>query len=359
MALRSIRGFTESYPAANAQSIQVDPRFADLSDAQDVAQHFIYQQDPGQDIRLSHFMVWMLQMITDASSTVELISAVLSFIGEMLPGLQNLCAATFSDIGYQRVEVKLPQERVTQLLEPVNTIDSKYTWIYLGQLCLLLFKNVSQANYNNFMLKRTQALKAAAGVPPSDVVAAVVSLDKAEQIRSMLGASNTFRKGVLLELLAIGRRYSNYQGRISLYVTNIARWTEMSGIVFINEMLIKTRSPVLRDPRVAQEVISLKEAIVKIVESEYPQYFRILADPLDYRILERSRFPTLHSVAHEVKKKQQGSVGQYVQTSIPTSDLVSSLVNLHEHHVFSAPVSQHEEVLEYLFEERASQASTP
>nr|GLL40401.1 hypothetical protein AXX17_AT4G35880 [Ipomoea trifida] len=198
----------------------------------------------------------------------------------IFPGLQPQVMALFHNQG-----ITVNQLRVADL--PAHGIDlqphedSRLLFVYLGQLILILYKNIMPRSYDTFMRNHTRALKAAAndfGDVAGGDAEPVLSVERAEHIKTIVGGDNDMRKFVLFAVLN-NRKSAGPIGRIT--------------------------------------------------KSGYPHYFRIFHPLESSRFLERSRFPILIAVAQMIKGSRTNNVNQFESTLSMTDVTVMSLYNQH------------------------------
>ncbi|KAA8550333.1 hypothetical protein F0562_002017 [Nyssa sinensis] len=220
-------------------------------------------------------------------------------------------------------------ETLIEIDQQVPVAHQPRCLMLFAQMILVLFHNITPSTYANFITNRINALRAVIGMMSTETDLQAFEVDKAQVISTIMGANNCLKKLVLMKLIQVGSTDTQL-GAVCANLCCTLAWTEMAGLVFICDMLLLTNSPVLRDPRVASEVMNLAVAFWLITASDYPQYFRILASNHEKMLLERSRFPTLIAVAQRLWAKIYTCASQFVTSVQSSSGLVNELVELHE-----------------------------
>jgi len=117
------------------------------------------------------------------------------------------------------------------------------------------------------------------------------------------------------------------------YLGNLLAWVDMRHLVLMNDFLITPQSPVLRDPRISREVEKLEEAITKVTQHPYPQFFMCMVSNVELFKVEPSMFPTILAVAQELERGDNNNNVANLE-SISTTEanpaMVQSLVTLHQ-----------------------------
>nr|UWX11514.1 ORF1 [Maize suscal virus] len=275
------------------------------------------------------FFLTCLTLANDEAVTApQTIAYYLSAMAIVFPSMKPDAQDWIKHAGY-RVELVETEEDLAEMEEIQPWRPTPELAMMFGQSVLIVFKNISAANYLTYIRSRVKALKAHVGAFSDSIDGGeVFSLAKAMVIRAALGNNVEFKKKILNLMLATREVAGAFPAACN-YVCGILEWNEMTAIVIIYKMLLLTSSPVINDKEIRDEVLHLAVAYEKINQFEYPQYFRIMASRSRARVLERHHYQVLTTVAQVAQKDQTPSLAQFV-ASVPENNLtVIRLVNIH------------------------------
>ncbi|CAI8590296.1 unnamed protein product [Vicia faba] len=154
---------------------------------------------------------------------------------------------------------------------------------------------------------------------------------EANAIKTMIGSCSTLCSHSIEFLLWHMNCQNSGIGFVCQYLGNELAWMDMHHLVLMNDYLVTSKSPVLRDLRVSREVEDLNRAITKVSSYRYPQFYMFMVSNLERFKIEPFVFPTLIAVAQVLEK------GDYNVTNLESSStkaanlsMVQSLVTLHQ-----------------------------
>lgn len=194
----------------------------------------------------------------------------------LFPGLRTVAVDALKDMGL-KVRQLFPQHFEASGYELLPPIEAPLALVCVGQISLLLYENINARSYDHLMRDRTRAIKRCVGydgMVGEGEDEPVIPMHKAEAIKIQLGQKTDLRTSVLNALLT-NKGNTGAVGRMCAYLSKVLEWTDMALITSIFDTLLLPKSPVLRDHRVAMEVMNLYEAFRALNQSTYPQYFRI------------------------------------------------------------------------------------
>ncbi|WOG83167.1 hypothetical protein DCAR_0102341 [Daucus carota subsp. sativus] len=197
--------------------------------------------------------------------------------------------------------IALPSQAEVTMLDLTNLpiYDNSTYSVLLGFCFLLLFKNCTQQNYSSFAHF--------AGVAPDEEIPNPSSFKKAQAVREVLGSIPELKRLVIEFIINWSKSGRTSFNCMMAHLASLLEYNEMSAFRFCYETLILSESPVLKDPRVSDEVSNLYEALGLVNRSEYPKYFRYLAPKEQSSKIDRARFPTLAAVAQKIKAEVMGN----------------------------------------------------
>ncbi|KAM6576319.1 hypothetical protein CsatB_028156 [Cannabis sativa] len=255
----------------------------------------------------------------------------LSAITIYLPSLVKVVKRVLGMKGYGVIELDEKGLDANDIkLEAAVNMDK--TAAIIGQLILILFKNINQKSYDTYIRKRAAALKAIVEyhgelIPGCDEDV-LLNRESAEIISNVLGASCLLRSTIMHAVIANSKHEGSF-GEVCGYVMGIAAWTKMNAIKHIFDAILAPKSPVLGVSRLAAEVLNLQEACMTINRTEYPQFFMIFHPTAATRVLENHRFANLTAIAKRIKAVDQASINNYVGVAGVDQAFVIEMTTLH------------------------------
>ncbi|CAI8590295.1 unnamed protein product [Vicia faba] len=204
--------------------------------------------------------------------------------------------------------------------------------VYFGCCILILFnKFISEENYKTFMTESIRHLRERARCDPDVKLDIPFDFKEANAIKTMIGSCSTLCSHSIEFLLWHMNCQNSGIGFVCQYLGNELAWMDMHHLVLMNDYLVTSKSPVLRDLRVSREVEDLNRAITKVSSYRYPQFYMFMVSNLERFKIEPFVFPTLIAVAQVLEK------GDYNVTNLESSStkaanlsMVQSLVTLHQ-----------------------------
>lgn len=120
----------------------------------------------------------------------------------MVQGWSEELLDLIKDRGFCVEIVSLPSQAEIKMLDLCNlpVYASSSLFVLFGFCLLLLFKNCTQANYNDFARARMNALRALAGAAQDVEILNLFSLKKAQAVREILGAIPELKR-LVIELI--------------------------------------------------------------------------------------------------------------------------------------------------------------
>ncbi|KAM6595484.1 hypothetical protein CsatA_006008 [Cannabis sativa] len=255
----------------------------------------------------------------------------LSAITIYLPSLVKVVKRVLGMKGYGVIELDEKGLDANDIkLEAAVNMDK--TAAIIGQLILILFKNINEKSYDTYIRKRAAALKAIVEyhgelIPGCDEDV-LLNRESAEIISNVLGASCLLRSTIMHAVIANSKHEGSF-GEVCGYVMGIAAWTKMNAIKHIFDAILAPKSPVLGVSRLAAEVLNLQEACMTINRTEYPQFFMIFHPTAATRVLEKHRFANLTAIAKRIKAVDQASINNYVGVAGVDQAFVIEMTTLH------------------------------
>ncbi|CAE6166298.1 unnamed protein product [Arabidopsis arenosa] len=257
----------------------------------------------------------------------------------LFPGIAEELQAAVRSMGRRLTIIKIPSDAARNgLTVPPKIMDGPKARAIFGYLVIMLYKNVNESNFREFSNKRLKALRAVASCIEKGYISVFNDVEDAICYRNSYGQNHQIRKAVLstvLDTVNGDRHFSS----VSLYVANFLSWTDMAGYHVVEECLVYPDSPVLKAPELATEVSNWKKADQAIMETDSPQYYRILhEDPASCSILRRANFPTLIAVAEKLKNRVLGGSNKVVNAE--RSDQVDYYYDMHVKYYASGGVCE-------------------
>jgi hypothetical protein len=239
----------------------------------------------------------------ESKNNKELCAYVGSMLCSVVPGFKNTVETTLNSIGIRPRFVSLPsQAHENNIVDSeLSSLDWPSILVIFGYCILLLFKfnfNNNEDGYGKYISNCIRGLKAKVGWDPSNKLDTIpFDATKANSISAMLG-SRDLRATVMMFLMNNSNHHDSQIGNVCKYLNIILSWSEM---------LVTTRSSVVYDPRVLEEVMNFAEAFTDLLSQPYPQYFKHLGLVSELLKAESSNFPTLFAVVKELQSGRDGS----------------------------------------------------
>ncbi|KAL9997057.1 hypothetical protein Hdeb2414_s0655g00930281 [Helianthus debilis subsp. tardiflorus] len=259
----------------------------------------------------------------------------LSALSCLFPGLLDVSKRAFKESGYN-VTVRNEATIGPLLIELKPCVDNRVCLAMIGQIILIMYKNIDDRSYREYFRKRANAINKEAGLDTSllaDGSDVLFDIEIARKIKKFAGSHPELRSAVLV-LILNNRHGMTRVAKVCAYLAEIIGWTEMSAFMFVFDTLCLTKSPVLRDHRVKNEVQYLMDAYQKITSTDQPQYYTIFYPIEAAHSLNRSRFETLMEVSRQIRSGQKRNVAQFAAGSNVRADpLIAALVKMHDAHM--------------------------
>ncbi|CAA7015232.1 unnamed protein product [Microthlaspi erraticum] len=159
------------------------------------------------------------------------------------------------------------------LIVPPKEVEPKKSMALFGYLLIMLYKNVDEVLFRGFFEDHLKKLFDISGFVPreGEDVSVFSDAEHAMYYRNSYGQNHGIRTG-------------NSHVATFFFIFTILRG-----------------SPVLRAPRLADEIENFRRACEAVLATEFPCYYMIFEDPESYAILDRSNFPTLTAVAMKLR----------------------------------------------------------
>ncbi|BAT89259.1 hypothetical protein VIGAN_06017000, partial [Vigna angularis var. angularis] len=109
--------------------------------------------------------------------------------------------------------------------------------IYNAYFVMLLFKNVSNNNYEQFFNRCITELKAIVGVTNATDIPPVLTLERAQAVRQVLGANIDLCRTLIECLIDEKQRDGRWQ-RFADYILESISWTGMSACHWVYDSLM-------------------------------------------------------------------------------------------------------------------------
>jgi hypothetical protein len=276
------------------------------------------------------------------------------------PGLDPAMGPLLERMGIRQEKIKIPSEAAANAIPtPEFIFNPRHLGVIHAMLFILMFKNVTNVNYDNFMSRRITALRAIVGLAETDSTGLrLMSIEKAQNFKAIIGNNPLIKKEIVEKVLPYTALNADADAAAMMYAVRISAWADMTVITFIVDEILRPNSPILRHPKLMGEVFNLRDALTAISKCQFPQFFKTVASPPEKGLVERSKFPVLSSVAWEIRKAEFPSLTQFVgQTSASNSSLVAELLVIHRNFVANNLASRSTRVVELLtdFESREDQ----
>ncbi|KAL5097793.1 hypothetical protein RYX36_002120 [Vicia faba] len=204
--------------------------------------------------------------------------------------------------------------------------------VYFGCCILILFnKFTNEESYETFMKNSIRQLRERARCDPVAKLDIPFDFEEANAIKTMIGSCSILCSHSIEFLLWHMNCQNSGIGFVCQYLANELAWMDMHHLVLMNDHLVTSKSPVLRDLRVSREVEDLNQAIAKVSSHRYPQFYMFMVSNLERFKIDPSMFPTLIAVA-QVLEKGDNNVTNLESSSTKAANLsmVQSLVTLHQ-----------------------------
>lgn len=234
----------------------------------------------------------IFEYMTAVANTISLLAP--SVEREVLEAIDNM-GVTVNRITHTQVRTKFQEEGLE--LPEIHRNRANITWAFI---IIAMFKNCTPENFEAYIMHRADALRKQAIIPISEEVGVPYTLERAQSIRSMLGHQRPFCAAVIRMLISNMGGARSFQN-ICLYLLRMIAWSDMNSFTFIYDHLIIPNSKVLTDVSLRHEVQNLAETIATIINYDMPQFFRYMAPAEQTLLLDRSRFPTLITIAQRIK----------------------------------------------------------
>lgn len=277
---------------------------------------------------------------TMSENNTELCAYVGSMLCDIFTDLRSSIEAALNEIGVRPHLVCLTSLACLEENE-IPLMDMPTILVYFACCILHLFKKTTdEVNYKTFMSSHICELQEIAGCDPVPDTKLDIPFDfrRANAITTMLGSSSYLRADAIRFLVSASsnqRDHTTRIGRVCQYLCNKLSWCdcETRALTLMNDLLVKAKSPVLRDTRVLREVNNLNDARAVVDSHPFPQFFKYLTSSVELFKVEPSRFPTLIAVAIELQKgiNNGADVAEFEVISTAGVDLtmVKDLVKLH------------------------------
>ncbi|WVZ01851.1 hypothetical protein V8G54_022657 [Vigna mungo] len=126
-----------------------------------------------------------------AQTSMEAVGATLSIIRQSWSGVRVVMDKACSFAGIRMISVHLPSEAEAYCINPAEILlySTNEMMIYNAYFMMLPFMNVSNNNYEESFNRWITELKAIVGVPNDTDIRPVLTLERAADVRQVLGAN--------------------------------------------------------------------------------------------------------------------------------------------------------------------------
>lgn len=280
---------------------------------------------------------------------------ICSLIVMVVPHLKTMIMQALNRAGIEPVPTE--PEVLLNLLDVdasrLPFMPPAYCSIIWAVCLLLLFKNANTKNYPQFIANRVRALSRACHAPVYEEeerrVRIPITLAQATNLYSMVGSQKEFAQGLFIFLMSHIDFVSHVQKAIS-YVQEMLSWTELNIYKFVDDMILKTNSPVIRERVMKAEVDRFSRALSIIASCPYPQYSRVFVSEHEQRYLRRQNFPMLIQLGLHLKRVTNGEqVQQFVDVKGIDMDLFHKLLAQHLQAISLTEAKPDDRSIRYLF----------
>ncbi|KAL6516151.1 hypothetical protein OROGR_019456 [Orobanche gracilis] len=277
-------------------------------------------------------LCWEMLKIVD--NKYQAAAYLASALSQFSPDLEKILVPQMESRGVIITTISIPDEaldagydyRALGHLYPIEV-----TYIFCAVALIIFFKHVRPVSYDGFIKARLRALGGIMFLMSDEQANLEFPLDmeRARMIQSVF-SNISVKRGILRWVMWASETESDITS-IARYVGSILAWSELNLLVFINNTFVKSQSPVMRDPRIQDEVHNYTLAMAAINSSSSPKYFWYFCTRDQEQLIRRQNFITLCAVAQQLlKEKSKSKSKDQFQATAKDSDLVSELVQSHK-----------------------------
>lgn len=296
---------------------------------------------------------------TEVNQQDKLLCLFVSAIVTAFPDLKEVAEELLGCHEIRVREIKIPSQAAANRIEVVQQAPMDKYFIMLGQMIIVVYKDLKNMNYSQFMARKIEEMKDALPISLSTHMSDLLAIRdhaKVMLIRTRIGPCYSFRAKLIMNVINGSNAVNPLIKSLNTYVTNVLKYTDMAGYALIVETLVYPKSPVLMHLIVASEVNNLAVAVRAVTRTEYPEFFRILK-PFDGRLVERGRFPVLLSVAQKLKMSSTPNF-RFSPPSGINQHMVNTLVEFHNCAIRGSLVADRPST-RFLYSQSAPASSAP
>lgn len=300
-------------------------------------------------------MSWTIAMNSDDKYQVT--AAFASALGAYSPAVMRAIIPCLTDKQVDITTYEVPDEASAAGYNTEGYSDmfsNEELLVTIGISLILPFKHIHERNFENFMNARKKALGSLVGLSDDEIPRYRYPLDirRCRMIQTVL-AGNMEVKQTILKYVMWASEATGTLKAMARYVGSMLAWNEMNLIVFINNVFVNSKSPVLNHPNIQDELDSFRKIMVHILRSPCPSYFRHFCTAEEEQMLQRNNFQVLGAVAQDLLKlkSKNKSIENFAGTSESGGHLASILTQQHIDFANKTAISSKSQNLSFIFNE--------